>query len=713
MNHQTATKAIRRSPFLLVAAALVALAVLFVHGAQPASAQQSVALTLSAANPTVGEAAGSATVTVAMDRPAGAGGATVTLLPNPADAGTAALGRDYSLPDARATIAEGDTEASVRVTIKDDAVNEPNETIILTASCECDVDTVSANTVTLTIQDNEQDASDDIERTHSYWPRFNPQNFRVEPSGSSLVVTFGEHSSRAQAWLRWREDSNPKWTTVKGVRSGHTLGDLANGVLHHVELNLVSSTLRGNWASTTATPSPQGDPPSSPSEMTLSVLGGADAVGEDVGIVTVLARVHGAAPAGGVTVTLNSLGGSPATAVEGRDYALPHSFTIAEGRSEASANIAIINDAVNEPDETIYLSATTDAAAITTVAGLILTIRDDEPDLTPQGFVRMEKPTNLTLTPGNGRLEVEFGRPDGEVYEYWLQWRADDNPQWTTVRGGRITQINIYSKRHTADWNIYGLVNGVVHHVRVANVENPYSGFQQWSGWVEASATPNIVKFQPGDAIDDRAYTAGVEVRDEIPLPEAVIDAPGGISAVRVAYSATGLPAGLVLGDDRIISGTPAAATEQPAEVVYTATATVINLDGSQGPTFRTSKTLAFDITVNPPVAFSAATIESLRTSIVTYDLKQKKWLSSGDDGKVTLPAATGGTGTLTYGLDDNDTSQPLTTAAPGITFDSATRKVGGTPQSLDIWLVTYWARDGNGSTASATTTVLSRTGGL
>ena len=647
-----------------------------------------------------------------MDQPAGEGGATVTLLPNPSDAGTAALGRDYRLPEAGTTIAEGDTEASIRVTIRDDAVNEPDETIILTATCECSVATVSANTVTVTIQDNEQDVRDPVE-THTYWARLTPQNFRVEPAGSSLVVTFVEYS-RGQAWLRWREDSNPEWTTVKSVRSGHILDDLLNGVLHHVEVISVSGHLRGDWASTAATPSPQGDPPSSPSEMTLTVLGGADAVGEGVGIVTVLARVYGAAPAGGVTVTLNSLPNSPATAAEGRDYHLPGSFTIAEGRSEASANISIANDAVNEPDETIYISATTDSASITTVAGLILTIHDDEPDLTPQGFVRMEKPSYLTLTPGNGFIAVDFGAAP-YVYEYWLQWRADDNPNWTTVRGGRITQINIYSKRHTDDWNIYGLVNGVVHHVRVANVQNPYSGFQQWSGWVEASATPSIIKFRDDDAIADRNYTAGVEAQaqDGVPLPEAVTETPGGASYVRVDYSATGLPAGLALSDDRMIVGTPAAATEQPAEVVYTATATVINTDGSEGPTYTASRTFTFSMSVNPPVAFSAETIESLRTSIVVWDLSENSWLNAGDDGKVTLPAASGGTGKLTYGLDDNDTSQPLTTAAKGITFDSAARKIGGTPESLDIWIVTYWARDENGGTASATTTVLSRLGGL
>ena len=56
----------------------------------------------------------------------------VTLTPKSGDPGTAALGRDYTRPETF-TIAAGDTTAEADVTIKDDEVNERDETINLTA----------------------------------------------------------------------------------------------------------------------------------------------------------------------------------------------------------------------------------------------------------------------------------------------------------------------------------------------------------------------------------------------------------------------------------------------------------------------------------------------------------------------------------------------------------------------------------------------------
>ena len=57
----------------------------------------------------------------------------------------------------------------------------------------------------------------------------------------------------------------------------------------------------------------------------------------------------------------------------------------------------------------------------------------------------------------------------------------------------------------------------------------------------------------------------------------------------------------------------------------------------------------------------------------------------------------------------ETSTGTPLTEAASGVTFDPATRKLGGVPPSLDFWYVTYEAEDENGSSASFTTTVLKR----
>ena len=70
----------------------------------------------------------------------------------------------------------------------------------------------------------------------------------------------------------------------------------------------------------------------------------------------------------------------------------------------------------------------------------------------------------------------------------------------------------------------------------------------------------------------------------------------------------------------------------------------------------------------------------------------------------LTLPAATGGTGTLTYTLRDatgNDVDA-VDNAVPGLTFDTTTRTLTGTPTTAATTALTYTVTDENGSTASA-----------
>ena len=72
----------------------------------------------------------------------------------------------------------------------------------------------------------------------------------------------------------------------------------------------------------------------------------------------------------------------------------------------------------------------------------------------------------------------------------------------------------------------------------------------------------------------------------------------------------------------------------------------------------------------------------------------------------LTLPAATGGTGTLTYTLTGTAAAMmwtPPTVAVPGLTFNTTTRVLSGTPTTATTTALTYTVTDESGSTASDT----------
>ena len=71
----------------------------------------------------------------------------------------------------------------------------------------------------------------------------------------------------------------------------------------------------------------------------------------------------------------------------------------------------------------------------------------------------------------------------------------------------------------------------------------------------------------------------------------------------------------------------------------------------------------------------------------------------------LTLPAATGGTGTLTYTLT-GPSDAALNVAVPGLTFTTTTRVLSGTPTTAATTALTYTVTDERGSTASDTFTL-------
>ena len=155
--------------------------------------------------------------------------------------------------------------------------------------------------------------------------------------------------------------------------------------------------------------------------------------------------------------------------------------------------------------------------------------------------------------------------------------------------------------------------------------------------------------------------TAGASVSCTLPA------ATGGDGAL--AYSLATPPRGLAFAAaTRVLAGTPSAASNS------THTYTVTDADGDSA-TMNVRIVISPDPASNPTFSVSEFSIDG----------------TVGTPLSTTLPAATGGTGTLTYSLE----SPPR-----GLTLNSATRVLSGTPEVSGAPNLAYTATDGNGNTA-------------
>ena len=193
-------------------------------------------------------------------------------------------------------------------------------------------------------------------------------------------------------------------------------------------------------------------------------------------------------------------------------------------------------------------------------------------------------------------------------------------------------------------------------------------------GTVDITLKDAGVSFDEDAAIYDQIYIVGTAVADLV-LPEA----SGGTD--ELTYSVSGLPTGLSFdAATRTLSGTPTAATDGAVEITYTVT------DDDDD-----TAALTFTIIIAAPgtvLVFAADAL--IDDGVYTVGTAITDWV---------LPAASGGTGELTYGVS----------ALPeGLSFDAATRTLSGTPAVVTNGAVTivYTATDESGTTNTLTFTI-------
>ena len=177
-----------------------------------------------------------------------------------------------------------------------------------------------------------------------------------------------------------------------------------------------------------------------------------------------------------------------------------------------------------------------------------------------------------------------------------------------------------------------------------------------------------------GEEFGDLRLEAGVSEVNEV-LPEA----SGGNGTT---YSLSPDVPGLDFDSaTRTLSGTPPAnlaGHKQPAYFVMTYEA--MDADGA-------TATLTFNIIVE----------EMNVVPIFDEEVDERYRLSANEPMELVLPTASGGNGELTYRLSPK---------VPGLTFDSASRTLSGTPSEVAIFAMTYEVTDADGSTAILTFTI-------
>ena len=178
--------------------------------------------------------------------------------------------------------------------------------------------------------------------------------------------------------------------------------------------------------------------------------------------------------------------------------------------------------------------------------------------------------------------------------------------------------------------------------------------------------TATAITFDSG--INNQSWTVGTAVSVTTPTLS------GGVGAI--TYSVTpALPAGVTFtAATRLLSGIPTAVA---ASATYTYT-------GTDTEGVAASRTFSIVVSAAPlALGFGSETIDD------------QAW-DTGDTVSLTLPEATGGTGTITYSLSP--------TLPAGLTFDATARTITGTTTAVFTSAeFTYTATDGNADTVTLT----------
>jgi hypothetical protein len=307
----------------------------------------------SVASQIVAENVGTATITARLSTPS-----TQAVTVPFAVSGTANNPADYTITASPLTIPAGSTTASATVTVVNDAVAEPDETVIVTMGTPTNATTAAPTVHTLTIAAQTPTVA---------WT----QASQTSNEGTAATITAQLSSASTQAvtvpFTVTGTAANPADYTI----TASPLTIPAGSTTATITVNIVADQVaEPNETVVVTMGTPTNATAGTPSVHTLTILGqtpnvswsaATQSVLEAVGTATVTAVLsQPSTQAVTVPFTLSGTASNPA------DYTVTASpLTIPAGSTSASATVTIVNDGVAEPDETVILTMGTPTNATT------------------------------------------------------------------------------------------------------------------------------------------------------------------------------------------------------------------------------------------------------------------------------------------------------------------------------------------------------------
>ena len=652
---------------------------------------------LSIDSPRVAEGnSGSTTLTFTVTLSA-ASGRAVTVDYADAGTGTATSGTDYAaLAGGTLTFPAGTISQTFDVSVTGDAAAEPDETVVVTLSNAGNA-TIGTATGTGAITDDDAGPSLSID---------SPRVLEGDRGATTLTFTVTLSETHTEAVTVDYADAG-SGTATPGTDytalTGGTLTFPAGATSQTFDVSVTGDVLdeadetivvtlsnAGNAAigTMTGTGTIIDDDDGAPS---LSIDSPSVAEGDD-GSVNLTWTVTLSA-ASGLAVTVDYADAGTGTATPGTDYAAitGGTLTFAAGTTSQTFNVSVTGDVLDEADETVVVTLSNAGNATIGTATGTGAITDDDappslsidsPSVSEGDDGSMGLTWTVTMSAASG-LAVTVDYADAGT------GTATPGTDYTAITGGTLTfPAGATSREVTV--SVTGDVldeadETVV--VTLSNAGNATIGTAMGTGAItDDDAEPSL-------SIDSPSVSEGDDGSVSLTWTVTLSAASGRAVAVDYADAGTGTATS---GTDYAAIGTgtltfPAGATRREVTVSVTGDVlvepdetVVVTLSNAGNATIGaatgTGTIVNDDIDLTP--SFGSATIPA------------QSWIQNWPIPALTLPAATGGDGALSYAL---------TPALPsGLSFDAATREVSGTPtKALGATEYTLTATDEDGDKAT------------